>query len=94
MSGICVIMKDLKALVEGIDGEDYEHFLPLDGRQLIAEEGHKIPKHSTYRWEGNGLKERTNKEGECDYGCDKEERQQQWIEKVHAEPNTLAVRDE
>jgi hypothetical protein len=49
MAGICVIVEYLDALIEGIDGEDDENFLPLNCCELEAEEGHKIPKHCTNR---------------------------------------------
>jgi hypothetical protein len=45
MTGVCVIVKYLNALVECVDGKYYQNFLPLNGCELKAKEWHKVPKY-------------------------------------------------
>lgn len=46
VSGVCVIVKNLNALVECVEWKDDENLFPLGGGELIAEKWNKVPEDS------------------------------------------------
>lgn len=45
MTRICVIVENFEALVESVDWEEDQNFLPLHRRQLVTEKWNEIPKN-------------------------------------------------